>query len=161
VQPLRWHCLARQIMLDDECGHLLCVLRLGQGHECRYELRQCLPRRIPADPIEKLFARRLIGRGMGEAQEIAMRPATPLAVLHDLKRELVYRLSRVPGPNRPPEPAPPAAKALDRFRKLEKMGARAADHWNRRKGKLLRLVIAERSRQRKRKDRRIVLGRAT
>ena len=146
-------------MLLDKSGDLVRALRLRSGHERRHQRRQRLANRIAAHPVEQLLARRLLRGRMRKPQQVAVRPASALTVLHRLQRKPVHRLPGVPRSDTAPEPAPPAAQALDGLGELEQVRARAADPRDRRHGEPLGLVIANRRRECQCEDRGIVLGR--
>ena len=93
VQPLRRHSLARQIVLQDERGDPVRVRSRLHRKVRPDELRQSLANRVVACPVEQILAGRLIGDRMREPQEVAVRPAPALTVLHHLQREPVGRSS--------------------------------------------------------------------
>ena len=63
------------------------------------------------------------GHGVGETQQVAQRPAVPLAILHGLEGKSVTRHAVEPAANRPPETAPPTAEALHVGREVQDVRA--------------------------------------
>ena len=108
--------------------------------------------------VERRVARADRGRRVGQPQQVAVRHALALAVLHRLVGERVDRLCRVPAADAPTERPAPAAEALDELREPEQVRAGSRDA---RQGvqRPPRLDVAETGRHREREQRRVVLRR--
>jgi hypothetical protein len=90
----------------------------------------------------------------------AVRPAVPLAILHQLIRQAIDRLRQIPGADGPPQRPAPAARALHEFGEREQMRARARHLRQCRQSRPPRRQIRRRCRQREGEQRRVVLRRA-
>ena len=64
---------------------------------------------------------------MSQAQQVAVRPAVALLILHHLVSQLVGFLFKVPGANGIAQAAAPAAQSIHILGEVEQVGADTAD----------------------------------
>ena len=162
--------LAREAILAHERGRLVRRLRgLGAG-EALHQRREAVRAVTADDPLEQARVlvrdlQRRVARAhratrVRQAEQVAVRHALALAVLHRLVRERSDVLRGVPAADCPSERAAPAAEALDELGELEQVRARARDTRERVERRPARPLVAQAGRHRQGEERRIVLGRA-
>ena len=98
---------------------------------------------------------------VSEAEQVAVRPAIALLILHRLVREIVGFAFHVPTGDGVAQTATPATHRVHVFREVEQVRADAADLAQVRECVSLRLRVAVRHDERESEDGRIVLRRAT
>jgi len=97
---------------------------------------------------------------MGEAEQVRMRPAIALLILHRLVREVFGTAVHIPATHSVAETTAPATHRIHVFREVEQVRANAADLAQVCERMSLRRHITVRYHEREGEDRRIVLRRA-
>ena len=150
---LRLQRLTRQPVLANERRRVLGGRRLLGADEALDQAREAIRLAAADDPLEQasVLVRHLelrvasahsAGR-VGQAEQVAVRHARPLAVLDRLVGERVDRLGRVPAADRATERAAPAAEALHELGELEQVRTRPRHLRQRVERRPARLYVAD------------------
>jgi hypothetical protein len=129
------------------------------GDERLDQRRQLGPERTRDDPREQVATGRLGSARVREAQQVAVRPARTLPVLHRLVRDVAYRALGVPAAHRTTQSTTPAAELLDVAGEQVQVRARAADHAERVERGPPAVVVGQRGSRGQREDRRVLARR--
>ncbi len=157
VQQRRRHRLPRQVVRTDQRRRRRHVRRPGKRGRAPHQGGKRLRLRAAAGPVQQRRPRRVGHLRMGQPQQVAVRPASALAILHQLVGEPLRRLLGVPRPHGPAQRPAPATRALGEGGELEQVRAGPRDAGQRSQGSPARAEILGRGGERQSEQRRIVL----
>jgi len=112
-------------------------------------------------PAEELALHLVRGDGLGQAEQVAHRPAFTLAVLDELQGQRLVTTLLEPELDRVPQATAPATQAIRRVGELKQVGAGLQRRGHGRQGGLTRGVVALGGGEREHEDRGVGLGGAT